>query len=201
MFGVQVVNNTGAQVTLKPDGNPASGVPRSILVAGFPFPISIDDSVGKLHVPQSFAVDICDGQAVNQIGYEGTGNIVITLGGGGGYSVSSGYGPTATGQMVQPIPTLPMVQNPVWSPDNPVYLNTVLTLSWDPVSGATSYIVQLWRDGAPIVNQTVTTPSVSYTLTSSDIWHFLHGTVCACSDSCITGDTVDVKYYAGNNQG
>ncbi|NQV16633.1 hypothetical protein HQ531_14315 [bacterium] len=103
MFGVTLNNESGVSAELKPNGDIAGGVSRYIEVSGYPVPISIIDIGDQNNVPETWAVEMFDGQRTYQIGYEGNGNITVTLNADGVFAASSGFGPSIEGNLVPPI--------------------------------------------------------------------------------------------------
>jgi len=203
MFGVVLINNSGVSATLMPNGDPVAGATRSISVDGFPFPLSLQDATNQEKtVPQSYAAKIFDGESTFQLGYEGTGTITVTISAGGAFSASSGYSQLISGQLVAAPSRLPAVQNLRWSPPNPVYSGTVMTVAWDPVSAAAGYDVVIERERQPTrLDQIVSGTSLTYTLKGTDMFGWLTATVVARGPDNLPSLKASERYYCGNNLG
>ena len=210
MFQITLNNTSGVTVDLKPNGNLEGGTTRYITVEGYPIPLTILDAGDNDHVSESWAIEVFDGQRTYVLGYEGDGNLTITVKKDGVFTASTGFGEVVTGHLVAPAPRLEKVTGLTWSPDNPVEVGTVMTLSWHAVSGATSYDVILMHSstsesvdkGTQLLDQEVTSNVLQYTLKSTDLYYNLTAIVCAHSDTALPGPQVtSSSYYVGNSRG
>jgi hypothetical protein len=201
MFAVTLDTRRGVAAVVKPNGDLAEGITRFIEVSGYPVPITIMEVVEGKQVPQTRAVMLFDGQRTNELGYEGDGNITVTIRGNGAYTASSGYGTPVSGTLVPPTPRLPAVSGLSWSPPNPVYVGTVMTIAWNAVPGATFYDVELFRDGTRFSDTEVKQTTLQYRLRKADLYRTLTASVHAHSDTALPGPGTDAAYYVGNNMG
>ncbi|MBL4705220.1 MAG: LamG domain-containing protein [Flavobacteriales bacterium] len=97
---------------------------------------------------------------------------------------------------------LPLATNFSWSPRNPVYVGTEITLKWDAVPGASSYEVKLMRDGHTILTKTVNEAQLKYTIVKDDLFKLLSAKVSALSDSALSSEeATSPEYYVGNEFG
>jgi hypothetical protein len=203
MFAVTLDNQSGIPAAVKPNGDLAEGVARTVSVSGYPVPITIVGvgSGEQTHVPQSRAVRLFDGQRTYELGYEGNGTITVTLQPNSAYTASSGFGSPISGNLIPRTPRLPAVTGLAWRPPNPVYVGTVVTISWNAVPGATVYDVELLRNGNRFFNTAVNRTLMRYILQSADLYRTLTASVRARSDTALPGPRTSLAYYAGNSMG
>jgi hypothetical protein len=92
------------------------------------------------------------------------------------------------------------MQNVTFSPPNPVFYGTVMTLSWPAYPGAVNYDARI-NGAAGSFEATVTGTSISYTLKLRDIRDWMGGWVHALDGSGAIVAQGSASYYCGNGSG
>jgi hypothetical protein len=92
------------------------------------------------------------------------------------------------------------MQNVVFTPPNPVFTGTVMTLSWPAYPGAVSYDARI-NGAAGNFEATVTGTSISYTLKWKDMLSNMGGWVHALDASGAIIAQGSASYYTGNGMG
>lgn len=99
-------------------------------------------------------------------------------------------------------PIVEDIKNINWSPKNPVYSGTELTINWDKVPNATAYDVQLICNNSIIIDfGEIIDTQVKYKLTQQDMYQTLTISIQAVSTDDVLTYVAASSYYTGNSQG